>query len=195
MPQTCPDFKGNLIFCTISQQTLNCSKSTTETLRRCEIYSKLLIKTLDQLQCCSDFNVAVLVCCFFVNFDHISHFFTLFLTIVEFEQVNMLKCGPCFHTKICKGKTNTETKECPKQCKFQTLHSNIALSESIVCLSFRHRTKGRLHWGYFNVLRLVLRLTSAYNFIKKETLVHVFYCEFCVIAIVIVVFLLLTLSK
>ena len=92
-------------------------------------------------------------------------------------------------------KDEHRNQECPKQCKFQTLHSNIALSESIVCLSFRHRTKGRLHWEYFNVLRLALRLTSAYNFTKKETLVHVFSCEFCVISIVIVMFLLLALSK
>ena len=48
----------------------------------CEIYSKLVKKTLEQGQECRSG-------VFFVNFEQISHIVLVFLCIVDFEQVNV----------------------------------------------------------------------------------------------------------
>ena len=58
----------------ISQQTLTCIKSIIETLNRCEIFSKLTIKTPTRLHWrCSGV--------FIVNFEYISHPFLVFLLL------------------------------------------------------------------------------------------------------------------
>ena len=58
---------------------LTCSNSTNETLKRCEICSKLTIKTSGWRQWCHSGG-------FIVNFEHMSH---LFLVIFKFEQENI----------------------------------------------------------------------------------------------------------
>ena len=49
-----------------SQLTFTCSKSTIETRKKCEVCSKLTIKTLEGRQWCHSG-------VFIVNFEHISH--------------------------------------------------------------------------------------------------------------------------
>ena len=51
-----------------SQVTFTCLKLTMETLKKCEMYSKLTM--------------------FIVNFEHISNLFSI-VSIVDFEQVNI----------------------------------------------------------------------------------------------------------
>ena len=62
----------------IPQLTFTCSNSTVEktrnTRKRCEICSKLTIKTLEQRQRCRSG-------VFIVNFEHISHLFLVFLLL------------------------------------------------------------------------------------------------------------------
>ena len=68
------NFKLESLFQT-AQLTFTCSKSTIETIKKkCEISSKLTIKTLDRRQSrrSGAFNV---------NFQHISHLFLLFLLL------------------------------------------------------------------------------------------------------------------
>ena len=60
-----------------TQQRFTCSKSIVKTLeKRCEICPKL---TLDTVESCSGV--------FIVNFEHISHFFSV--SIVDFDWVNV----------------------------------------------------------------------------------------------------------
>ena len=57
----------------ITQITFTCSNSTTETRKRCEICSKLIIKTPERRRRRSGV--------FIVNFEHISHLCLVFLLL------------------------------------------------------------------------------------------------------------------